>query len=301
MSLDIFISADFWSAMVRVSAPIALAALACTIASRAGVLFIAVEGTMLLAAFFSIAGTAWTGSIALGVLIAALAGVVCALVFGVLSMTLRMGDVVAGLTVHVGALGLAPFLAAELFENGASIGSRSLRPIWPSFGGRVWDVLFHQQPLVYLAIGVAIGMTLFLRTRLGLRVRSSGESLRVAQTLGIDLVRLRFAVLAVSGALAGLAGSVLGLSAGSFDINVVSGQGFIGLACVMLGAWQPLGALLAAAVFATAYAVQFRLDAIGGWIQLFPYVLTLVAMGVAWGRVQGPPEEGRGLPDGVAQ
>jgi simple sugar transport system permease protein len=299
--MDIFISADFWDSMVRVAGPIALAALACTLASRAGVLFIAIEGTMLLSALAAIAGTSWLGSIWLGALLAVVTGVVTALTFGLLSMVLRMGDVVAGLTVHVGALGLAAFLAAELFPEGATIGSATLGPVWPAFGGSAVQVVMHQHPLVYLAVVSAIAMELFLRTRRGLRVRSSGESIRVAQTLGIPLRKLRMAVLAVSGALAGLAGATLGLSAGTFDSNVVSGQGFIGLACVMLGAWRPLGVLLAAALFGAAYAVQFRVEAIGGWIQLFPYILTLVAMGLAWGRVQGPPEEGRGLGDEIAR
>jgi ABC-type uncharacterized transport system permease subunit len=300
VSLDLFLSAAFWDAMIRVATPIALAALACTFASRAGLLFIAVEGTMLLSALFAIAGTVWTGSIWLGLCIAVAAGIVMALAFGVLSMVLRMGDVVGGLTVHVGALGLAVFLSAEWFPQGATIGSASLHPLWPSFGGSVGAVLLHQQPLVYLAIVATAVMAVFLRTRFGLRVRSSGESIRVALTLGLDLVRLRFAVLVVSGVLSGLAGATLGLGAGTFDSSVVSGQGFIGLACVTLGGWRPVGVLVAAAVFGAAYAVQFRVSAIGGWIQLFPYVLTLVTMAVAWGHVQGPPEEGRGLPDSRA-
>jgi simple sugar transport system permease protein len=184
-----------------------------------------------------------------------------------------------------------------MFPQGATAGSETLGPVWPSFGGSVGAVLFHQHPLIYVAIVAAVLMEIFLGSRFGLRVRSSGESIRVAQTLGVKLVRLRFAVLAMSGALTGLAGATLGLSAGTFEINIVSGQGFIGLACVMLGAWRPLGVLLASGMFAAAYAVQFRVDAIGGWIQVLPYVLTLVAMTVAWGRIQGPSEEGRGLPE----
>jgi general nucleoside transport system permease protein len=296
MSLGMFGSSEFWDATIRVAGPIALAALACAFASRAGVLFIAVEGTMLLCALFAVGGTIWTGSLLGGALIAVAVGAVLAVGFGVLSMPLRMGDVVAGLTVHVGAFGLAAFAAAELFPSGATIGTKTLGPIWPAFGGSAAEVLFHQQPLVYVAIVAAVVMEVFFRSRFGLRVRSSGESIRVARTLGIRLMRLRFAVLAVSGALTGLAGATLGLSAGTFEVNITSGQGFIGLACVTLGAWRPLGVLLASAVFAAAYAIQFRVSAIGGWIQVLPYVLTLVAMAVAWGRVQGPAEEGRGLP-----
>ena len=293
---SVFLSADFWDSTIRITGPIALAAMACAICSRAGVLFIGVEGVMLIAAFFSIAGTAWSGSIWVGVLIAAVAGMFSALLFGFLSMTLRMGDVVAGLIVHVGALGLTAFLVAEFFPNGATIGDKALGPLWGSFGGRASNVLFHQQPLVYVTIVVAIVMEAFLRTRWGLRVRSSGESVRVARAFGLGLVRLRFAVLAVAGVVTGLGGATIGLAiVGTFDTNIVSGRGFIGLACVMLGAWRPVAVLVASALFGAGYAVQFRVSAIGQWIQLFPYVMTLIAIALLWGRAQGPAEEGRGL------
>jgi simple sugar transport system permease protein len=292
------LTSDFWDSTVRVTGPIALAAIACVICSRAGVLFIGIEGVMLISCFFSIAGAVWTGSIALGIVIAMVAGVLSSLLFGALSMLLRMGDVVGGLVVHVGAIGLTAFLVEEWFPNGATIGAQSLTAIWGSTGNGGLDVVFHQQPLVYVAVLSAIGVTLFLRTRWGLVVRSSGESMRVAQSFGVELIRLRFLVLAAAGVFAGLAGATIGLAiVGTFDVNVVSGRGFIGLACVMLGAWMPLGALLAATLFGLAYAIQFRVEALGQWIQLFPYVVTLIAIALLWGRTQGPAEEGRGLPE----
>jgi simple sugar transport system permease protein len=295
------LSADFWDSMVRVTGPIAFGALACTLASRAGVLFIGVEGAMLVSVFFSIAGVVWAGSIWLGVLLGAAAGMTVGLAFGVFSIVLRMGDVVAGLIVYVGTLGLTAFLTDQLFPNGASIGARSLGPFWGSFGGDAGSVLFHQQPLIYVAIVAAVAMHLFLRSRRGLVVRSSGESVNVARSFGIRLVRVRFFVLAASGILAGLGGATLGLAiVGTFESSVVGGRGFIGLACVILGAWRPLAVLLASSVFGLAYAVQFRVNDIGQWIQLFPYVMTLLAIALVWGRAQGPAEEGRDLPDEAA-
>jgi ABC-type uncharacterized transport system permease subunit len=298
LATSFFVTSDFWASTIRVTGPIALAAVACVLCSRAGVLFIGIEGVMLISAFFSIAGAIWTGSIGFGVLIAIVAGVLSALLFGFLSMTLRMGDVVGGLVVHVGALGLTPFLVEQWFPNGATIGAKSLGALWGSTGSKGLDVVFHQQPLIYVAVLVAIALSLFLRTRYGLVVRSSGESVRVAQSFGVRLVPLRFLVLAAAGVLTGLAGATIGLAiVGTFDTNVASGRGFIGLACVMLGAWQPLGVLVASGLFGLAYAMQFRISAIGQWMQLFPYVVTLVAIALVWGRVQGPAEEGRGLPE----
>lgn len=296
---SIFTSADFWDSTVRVTGPIAFAAIACTVCSRAGVLLIGIEGIMLISAFFSIAGTVWSGSIWIGVFFAIVAGITSSLLCGFLSMTLQMGDVVAGLVLHVGAIGLTAFLVEQWFPNGATIGGSSLHALWPSFSGELRNVLFHQQPLVYLAIVAAIVTAAFLRTKRGLVVRSSGESTRVAMSFGVKLMRLRFTILAVAGLLAGFGGATIGLAlVGTFDTNVVSGQGFVGLACVMLGAWKPLGVLAATALFGGAYALQFRVK-IGGqeWAQLIPYLVALAAIALFSGRAQGPAEEGRGLPE----
>lgn len=291
-------TSDFWNSVIRVTGPIALASVACLLCSRAGILYIAIEGVMLVGAFFSIAGEVWTGSIGLGIVIAILAGIFTSLLFGFFSMTLRMGDVVGGLVVQVGSLGVTAFLVDQFFPNGATIGAKSLTALWGSTGSNGLDVIFHQQPLIYVAILAAAGIWLFLRTRYGLVVRASGESVRVAQSFGIKLVPLRFAILVAAGALAGLSGATIGLAiVGTFDTDVVSGRGFIGLACVMLGAWQPLGVLVASLLFGFAYAIQFRVSGLGEWIQLFPYAMTLLALALLWGRAQGPAEEGRGLPE----
>lgn len=292
---NFFLSADYWDSVIRVSGPIALAALGANLASRAGMLYVGVEGILLVSAFFSISGTIWAGSVWLGVLVGAGAGVAMSLLLGVLTMTLRMGDVVGGLVVHIGSLGLTAFLLEQWFSTGATIGASKLDAPWGSFGGKAGEVLFHQQPLVYVALATVLLFELFLRTKWGLIVRSSGESVRAARSFGVNLLRLRFAVLGVSGFLTGLGGAVIGLAiVGTFDTNIVSGRGFIALACVMLGAWRPLGVVAAAALFGAAYALQFRVD-VGEWIQVLPYVLTLVAIALLWGRAQGPAEEGRGV------
>lgn len=294
-------SSDFWEAVIRIAGPLLLAAIAALICSRAGILYIAIEGVMLTAAFFAIAGTIWTHSVWIGVGCAAIAGMGASLLFGVFSMTLRMGDVVGGLVVHVGALGGTAFLARQWFPTGASIGSQRLSAPWPQVGGQTGDLLLHQEPLVYVAVAAAVAVHLFLRSRWGLKVRASGESIRVSRSLSIDLINLRFIVLAAAGPLAGLAGAMLALvTVGTFDTDLVSGRGFIALACVMLGAWVPLGVAIAALVFGAADAFQFRLTGaltgVGGWVNVLPYVLTLVAIGAFWGRTPGPAEEGAGLP-----
>jgi simple sugar transport system permease protein len=298
---DVFLlTSNYWDSVIRVSGPLALAALAAAICSRAGILFVGVEGVLLIATFFGLAGSAWSGSIWVGVLLAAAGGLGASLLLGLLSITLRMGDVIGGLVLDIGALGLTAFLRDQLFTLGPSSGAGALEAVWPSFGGSVIEIVLHQQPLIYAALGVAIGLELFLRTRRGLRLRLSGESIRAAQSFGVHLIRLRFAVLAVAGILTGLGGAVLGLAiVGSFEPPIVGGKGFIALACVILGAWRPIGVFVAALAFGATYALQFQIDieALGRWIQVLPFVATLVAVAVFWGRAQGPAEEGRDLPE----
>jgi simple sugar transport system permease protein len=299
--LEPFTSESFWFAVMQSAGPLCLAALGALICSRAGVLFVGVEGTLLGGVFFSIAGTVWTGSLLLGIVLGAAAGTTIALIFGLLSMELRMGDIIGGLVVQITALGVFAFLQQELFPDGQTIGNQRLEAPWPSFGGAVGEVLFHQNLLLYGAILAAVAIHFFLRTKWGLRVRASGESLTAATSFGVPLRRVRYASLAAGGLLTGLGGAVLGLAVvGTFSTNTVNGRGFIALACVMLAAWRPIPVLGAAFLFASAEAYGYQVDnaAIGDSVKLLPYVLTLVAIGVFWGRRSGPAEEGRGLPAG---
>lgn len=290
---------SYWDAVVRISVPLALAAVGALLSSRAGVLHIAVEGVMLIGAFFSVAGAIWTESVWGGVLLGTIAGAVASVLFGLLSMKTGMGDVVAGLVVHIGALGLTGFLVREWFPTGAFLTTDRLKPLWDPPTGTALDLVLHQHPLVYGAVLAALAVHMFLGTRSGLRIRASGESVAVAEALGIRLVRLRLAVLAVSGALIAAGGAVLGLAVlGAFSVNMVNGRGFIALACVMLGRWRPLGAIAAAIFFGAADAYQFQsgFEAAGRLAQLVPYVAVLVALAVLAGRSHAPHEEGRGLP-----
>jgi simple sugar transport system permease protein len=297
--VDFLWSVAYWEAVVRIAVPLSLVALGAVISSRAGVLHVGLEGVMLIGAFFAVAGTLWTGSIWAGTAVGAAAGAGASVVFGILSMKLRMGDVIAGLVMHIGALGLTGFILRRWFPTGAFLGGNRLEPLWGRPTGTAADIVLYQHPLVYGSVIAAIGLHLFLRTRIGLRVRASGESVGVASAIGIDVIRLRLAVLTASGALMGLGGAVLGLAVlGAFSVNMVNGRGFIALACVMLGAWRPFGVVLAALFFGAADAFQFHagVDVIGSWAQLAPYAAVLLALALLWGRNEGPRDEGRGIP-----
>lgn len=293
--LDIFSSSAFWSSAIFGAVPIAFAALGALLASRAGVLFIGVEATLLLSSFGALAVAITTGNTTLGVLGGLVTGAISGLVFGVFSMSLGMGDVVAGIILLIVTLGLTGFLLAQWFPQGMTVGANLLGPSWPGTGNTVLDLIFNEPILVYLCIISAIVLTWFFNTTPGLRVRASGDSLRVSYSLGLPLRRIRYSTLAVSGALTGLGGAFLGLAIiGSFSTTVTSGRGWIALACVILAAWRPIATILAALLFSCAYTFGFQVDTDLGVVQLLPYILTLIVIASFKG-TRGPAEEGRGL------
>lgn len=295
-------SVDYAEAIVRIAGVIGFCALGVLLCWRAGIILIGVEGILLFSTFAAIAGSAWTGSLWFGVCLAAAAGISAALLLGVLTITLRAGDVIGGLILLIAAIGMTGFLQEQWFPTGATTGGKLLTAPWPEFRGGVVALVFHQQPLIYLMLFVGVFLNFFLRSRLGLRVRASGESIDTAVALGINLVRLRFAVLAASGGIVGLGGAVLGVGIfGTFSTDLVHGQGFIGLACVLLGAWRVAGTLGAVAFFGVASALQFQLELgeLGAWLQVLPYFLVLVVISgvIPWARQRGPAEAGMELPE----
>lgn len=292
-------SSAYWDSTLRLATPIVLAALGTLVASRAGVLFVAVEGSMLVATFVSVATAVNTESILVGTVAGVAAGAAVGLFSAWMSMALRAGDVVAGLVVAVGALGLTGFLNQRLFPTGAYLATGRLQALWDTPGdGGLW-LLLDQQPLVYLAVLLIIGITFGLRTRRGLRFRACGEAMDVADGLGISVRGTRYVASTMGGALAGLAGASLGLAAlGSFDGDPVAGRGFIALACVLLGRWRPAWVAAAAVFFAMTDAFRFQTSLPGSdvWGSILPYVATLVALALLQrGRRSGPRDEGKPL------
>lgn len=299
--LRTLMAGPFWDSAVRLFAPIGLAALGTLVAARAGVLFVGVEGVMLAATFASVAAATQTGSITVGVLAGVVVGLSVALFVAWLSMDLRAGDVVAGLVVAVGALGVTSFLLRRWFSTGAYLATDRLRAPWDlDRSGGLWFLL-EQQPLIYLSVALAVAIPLVLRSRFGLRLRACGESMEVAASLGISVRRMRYLATAVAGAITGLGGAALGLAVvGSFDGNPVAGRGFIALACVILGRWKAPWVTVAALFFAATEAFRFQatLEGAQTWGPMLPYFATLLALALLnRGGASGLRDIGRMLPD----
>jgi simple sugar transport system permease protein len=161
-------------------------------------------------------------------------------------------------------------------------------------------ILFDGTPYLYFTLIVMVVFTYMLfRTRWGLRLRASGEKPSAAGTVGIDVIKIRYRSLFLAGILAGIAGSYLSLStAGSFQMQMSAGKGFIALAAVIFGAWNPVYAFGAALVFGFADAIQALLSILGvdvppQVLNSVPYIVTIVVVAGLVGRVRGPAAAGQ--------
>lgn len=308
--VSIFTVALFAST-VRAATPLILAALGGIFSERSGVVNIALEGIMLIGAFFAMLISYLGQQLGLPPLVSALAGAVGAMIFGflismihaVVSIRYRADQVVSGVAINILALGLTGFLLQQIFNtsgNSPSVPSLPAAPIpllssIPVLG----PIFFNQPPIVYAAIlAVPIAAFVLFRTALGLRLRAVGEHPKAADTVGINVFQLRYLGVAVSGVLAGLGGAYLSLGQlNIFTENMTNGRGFIALAAVIFGKWNPWGALGACLLFGFADAIQISLQNAGvnipsDFLLMLPYVLTLVALAGFIGRSNPPAASG---------
>jgi simple sugar transport system permease protein len=272
---------------LRLATPILLAALGGLYTQQAGVLNIALEGNMLVAAFTGAAVASGTGSAWAGLLAAVLASVLLAALFGLFSIRLGADLVVAGIGINLLASGATLVLMERFFgtKGNFSAGARLpdvrlrfLRDV-PVIG----DLFGQQNILVYVGLLLIVAAHVVLyRTAFGLRVRSVGENPEAAETAGVPVRRVRFLTVLISGVLCGLAGAHLSIGYNSeFTANMTSGRGFIALAAQTFGNATPIGTALASLFFGLADAVSIRLQTRGfqsQFVQMIPYIATIVAL-----------------------
>jgi simple sugar transport system permease protein len=294
-------------ALFPAAIPLILGALAGVIGERAGVVNVAIEGQLLLSAFAAAVITTVAGSIWLGTLGGMVAGMAVGAVLAVMAIRYLVDQVIIGIVLNILVAGLTSFFFNKMLSPHAdefnTPGYFTLLKI-PVLGDIpiIGPVLFHGTIFLYvtyLLVG-AVHCGLF-HTRWGLRLRSVGEHPRAADTVGINVFQTRYRALLLAGALAGLAGTVLVIgsgSAGSFQLNMSAGKGFIALAAVIFGRWSPVGAVLAALLFGFADQLQSLLAQAGAPIDsnlllTLPYIATLFAVAGFVGRVRAPAADGQ--------
>jgi ABC-type uncharacterized transport system permease subunit len=278
-TLDAVFSFAFLAQALRITVPYALAALGGTLSERSGVVALCLEGMLLAGAFTTTLVAHATGSTTLGALGGVSGGLLIAAIYGVVVLRFAADQVVAAVAINLLVLGLTPFLL------GLSFGSSASSPPIPGLGP---DVL--TEPLVWVTVLSVVATTLVVqRTAFGLRLRAVGDHPDAAESVGVDVARIRWTTVLLSGAFTGLGGAWLALSAAGFTDEMSGGRGYIALAAIIMGRWRPAAAAGACLFFGLAEALQLNLQGSGSGVprelvQILPYVLTLVALVVFAGR-----------------
>jgi ABC-type uncharacterized transport system permease subunit len=309
------------AATLRLSVPIAFAALGGIFAEKSGVINIGLEGLLIVAAFSGIWATDMTGSVWLGLLGGVLASTLLAMLFAVVCIEFRADQIIAGLAIWLIALGLAPFASSVIYggtntksvtsfktlpEMGIPVLSDALTATIPLVGVALADIpffgaLFDANPTVYLMfVAVALSWYTLNRTAFGRWVEASGENPKALDTAGVNVHRVRYAAVLLSGVLAGIGGAALSLGIGQFTGSgptMVNGTGFIAIVAYLFGNYNPVGALLSTMLFAGLEGVQLTLQARDvlqvprPLVRTIPYVTVIIVLAL-FGRTRMPDSAG---------
>jgi simple sugar transport system permease protein len=278
----------FAAQVLHVALPFALAALCGSITERSGVIDLALQAKLELAAFVAAAVAHATGSLEVGVLGGMAAGALVALVQVGCALWLEADQVIVGIALNIIALGGTRFLLQALYHEGANS-----PPLAEDYG----DALLRD-PIVWLAVIAAVGVPLAVRhTRWGLRLRAAGDRPDALVAVGVSPRHTRLYAALIGGALAGAGGAQLSLSVGSYSASMSGDHGFMALVMVILAGWRPAWAVIACVGFAFAEALRYKLQGAGPLLRDFgpvlPHVLTLVVL-VIWGGRRSPPPQALG-------
>jgi simple sugar transport system permease protein len=314
--------------ILQAATPIALAALCGVMCERAGVVNIGIEGTMIAAAFVgwfvgSVVGSSGPSeaifglspALVLAIVAAVIAGLLVSLLHAWLSITVKADQIISGTIINILAFGLTGYLIS-LVSKSSPVGAGSFARFDPPaeltglpIVGWIVEMFLHQGPITMSLIAIVVVFQIMLfRSRWGLRARAVGEHPKAADTVGIDVVRVRYRNVLLGGVLAALAGAYLSLEGtSSFQAEMTYGRGFIGLAAMIVGRWSPIGAFGAALLFSSATAIgqsisfappAGQLGDILGLLpgQVFdaiPYVVTIIILAGFVGRSIPPAADGQ--------
>lgn len=299
--IKLLVNTTVLAATLRMATPLLFTAVGGIFSERSGVVNIGLEGMMLIGAFTAVAVSYSTGSAWLGVLGALLAGALMGFIHGIASIKYRANQVVSGTAINIFAGGLTVYLQRLVFNMvGVSPAVPRIADVELPLISKIpliGPVIGKQNPMVYLALLIVVGAHIVIfKTVWGLRLRSVGEHPGAADSVGINVYKTRYVAVTLSGALAGVGGAYLSVAHLSrFVEGMTAGRGFIALAAMIFGKWNPLGALGACLFFGYADALQMRLQEIGiptQFVQMLPYILTMVALVGLIGRAVAPKASG---------
>lgn len=303
MTLSAFANLTFLATLVaasfRIATPILFAALGEAVAESAGMLNIGIEGMMVIGAVSGFLVSFSTGDQWLGFAAAFFAGALTGLLFGYVTVERGADHVVTEIVLNIFCFGLASLAFKGLFTGVREVPEIKTMGAWRipwlsdiDFVGRAF---FTQTPVVYIAFGlVPVFWFVLFRTQWGLSVRSAGENPAAAESAGINVWKIRLAAVMIGGAMAGVAGATLAVAQlGLYLDNMTAGRGFIALALVVFGGWNPWRIAGASIIFGGAEALQLRLQAIGiavphALLLAVPYLLTIGVIAAFAGKAKYP-------------
>jgi len=275
--------------VLRIAVPYLFAAAGGVIAERSGIISLTLEGYMLGGAFAGVLGGYYSGSPTVGVLCGIGGGVILALIHAVASIRFRADQVVVGIAINLFAVGMTRFFLKLVF--GSSSNSPRVNGFSGGFAG-------FANPLVWLGLlATPIAAFLLYRTAFGLRVRAAGEKPDAAESVGVNVPRIRYIAVVLSGVLAALGGVYLALDQHQFTDQMTAGRGFIAVAAVIFGRWSPLRVGAACLLFAAAETLQIHLQGshavASQFVEMIPYALTIIALAGVVGKSLVPAALGR--------
>ncbi len=291
------------SSAVSMAVPITLGAFSGILCERAGVVNIAIEGMMLMGSMVGALVGSVTHSVWLGLLMGILAAVLLAALHAVLSIKYKIDQIISGTVINIFSTGMTSFLSQKFLQvhqnlNNPPMFTRVEIPALASIP-LVGPILFNTNFFVYVMfILVFVLQWALFSTRWGLRHRAVGEHPKAADTLGIDVIRTRYIAVLLGGVVAGLAGTFLTLgSVGRFDEGMTAGKGFIGLAAMIFGNYNPFGALGAGMLFGFADSLGSKLSLLGSaipsqFMSMAPYLITMIVLAGFVGKGHVPAADG---------
>jgi simple sugar transport system permease protein len=292
------------SSFVRAT-PIALAALCGVISERSAVINIGIEGIMLISAQAAVVSATVTGSLWIGLLAAVLAGALVAALHAFLIIRFKVDQIVSGVAINIVGAGTTSFISSRFMEGATdTLNNSGTFPIItipvlskiPVIG----PMLFENNIIIYLMVLLVIGMQIMLfKTPWGLRTRAVGEHPKAADTLGVNVFLMRYVNVIIGGMIAGLGGAYFTIgSVGRFDEFMTAGKGFIGLAAMIFGKWNPIGAFASSLIFGFADSLQVKLQILrvpipSEFLLMAPYIVTMIILTGVVGRAIPPAADGQ--------
>ncbi len=295
---------------LKLATPLALGAMAGIFCERSGVFNIAIEGMMLTAAFSAACFASLFHSLWMGVLVGIISGGLMAALHAWLSIKYKVDQIISGTVINILAAGATRFLNVRLADPAGMSTPGKFNPIAIPVLSKIpvlGPILFNQQPIVYIMlILLAVVQFVVFSTPWGLRLRACGEHPRAADTVGVNVVRMRYIGVILGGMIAGIGGAYFSVGeVGSFEDSMTRGAGFVALAAMIFGKWNPIGAFGAALLFGFADALQVKMQSIQPplpflhvpippeFLQMTPYILTIIVLAGAIGSAIGPAAGGK--------